>query len=169
MMDINLNNAAPAGFGALKNFSVPDMVSWSINMLLAGAGIGAFMFLLWGSVEYILSGGEKEGMDKAKKKITGAMIGLSLVFSAYAIAYIPRLVFDVDIFKVCIPGINRLNCSGGSGSSSTMPAGWKCNDNCAPASDGSEKWCYNEEISGNPGKFQEVYCSYPRGFRTKPI
>jgi hypothetical protein len=76
------------------------VVGAAINLILGGAGIVAFIFLLWGGLQWILAGGDKEGTEKARKKITSALIGLAIVFSAYALLFIVRALFGVNIISV---------------------------------------------------------------------
>lgn len=69
----------------------------AINLLLGVAGVAAFLQLLIGGVQWIIAGGEKEAQDKARRRIMGALIGLALVFSAYALLFIIRALFGVDL------------------------------------------------------------------------
>lgn len=72
-------------------------VTTAINLLLGFAGVGAFIFLLWGGVQWITAGSDKDAVEKARKKIINALIGLAVVFSAYAILFILRVLFNVDL------------------------------------------------------------------------
>lgn len=75
-------------------------IKGAINILLGVAGIISFVFLLWGGIQWILAGGDKEGTEKARKRITNALIGLAVVFSAYAILFILRALFDIDLIQL---------------------------------------------------------------------
>ena len=86
---IGIVSQDPAHNG-LRNIQPSGLVSTAINILLGGAGIAAFIYLLWGGFQWITSGGDKEALDKAKKRITHALIGLAVVFSAYALIFIVR-------------------------------------------------------------------------------
>jgi hypothetical protein len=68
--------------------------------MLGIAGVISFIFLLWGGLQWIMAGGDKEGTEKARKKITAALIGLAIVFSAYALLYILRALFNIDLIQV---------------------------------------------------------------------
>ncbi len=78
---------------------------FAINGILIVAGIVAFFFLLIGGVQWILAGGDKEGTEKARKKITSALVGLAIVFSAYALAFLVEAVFKISILTFTIPTI----------------------------------------------------------------
>jgi len=76
-----------------------------ISLALGAAGIIAFFMLLWGGIEYITAGGEKEKTQSASKRITAALIGLAIVFSFFAIIYLVEILFGVSITKFNIPVI----------------------------------------------------------------
>lgn len=84
-----------------------NVIAAVINFVLGVAGIISFIYLLWGGVQWIMAGGDKEGTEKARKKITAALIGLAIVFSAYALLYIVRVLFDVDIISVNLQNIRN--------------------------------------------------------------
>ncbi len=57
-----------------------SLIGWGINIFIIVAGMFLILYLLWGSLDWILSGGEKEKISKAQQKITNALIGMVLVF-----------------------------------------------------------------------------------------
>lgn len=95
-----------ARFQPLANISPFDMLRVLVNFLLGIAGVAAFIFLLWGGLQWILAGGDKEGTEKARKKITNALIGLAIVFSAYALLFIIKTLFGINVFSVNIGKIS---------------------------------------------------------------
>lgn len=98
-------NKISSDYNSLSKINAQGVVSFIINGILITAGLISFLFLLWGGVQWILAGGDKEGTEKARKRITAALVGLAIVFSAYALAYIVKGIFDVDILKFTIPSI----------------------------------------------------------------
>jgi hypothetical protein len=101
---INLKD--PSGpYSNLYPLRPSGYVRTAINLLLGFAGVLAFLYLLWGGVQWITAGGDKDALDKARKRITQALIGLSIVFSAYAILYIIRVLFNIDLIQVVINNI----------------------------------------------------------------
>ena len=101
---INLNEVQDQWIG-LSSITVNSILVFAINGILIASGIVAFFFLLWGGMQWILAGGDKEGTDKARKRLTAALIGLAIVFSAYALAILVKSVFGVDILKFTISKI----------------------------------------------------------------
>lgn len=93
-------------FRNLNQIRPSSLISAIINFVLGVAGVLSFIWLLWGGIQWILSGGDKEGTEKARKRITAALIGLAIVFSAYALIYIIQVLFQIDIIQVNLQGIN---------------------------------------------------------------
>jgi hypothetical protein len=52
------------------------------NILSAVAAIVAVIFVVWGGVKYVTSGGDSSGVASAKQTIIAALIGLILAFLA---------------------------------------------------------------------------------------
>ena len=84
------------------------LISGAVNLLLGAAGIVAFFFLLIGGVQWILAGGDKEGTEKARKKITNALIGLAIVFSAYALLYILSALFNINLLNFTLQPLGSI-------------------------------------------------------------
>lgn len=78
------------------------------NFIRIGFIVGAVIFfsmLVWGAIEYITAGGEKEKAGNASKRLTNAAIGLVILFSTYAIIRLAKSIFGIDILHLEIPVI----------------------------------------------------------------
>lgn len=64
----------------------------AISLLFIVGGIGVLIYFIWGALDWILSGGDKEKVASARKKITNAIIGLILLSLSY---FIVGLVGDI--------------------------------------------------------------------------
>ena len=84
-------------FRFLENITVPNLISGGISFLLITASVVFFFILVIGGIQWIVSGGDKTGAENARKKITNALIGLAIVFIAWAIIRLVSSVFGVDI------------------------------------------------------------------------
>ena len=82
------------------------MIARIINVALGLLGIVALLLILYGGFLWMTAGGNSEKLDKAKKIILRAVIGLIIIISAYSITYF--------VFRY-LPG-------GGSGSGPGAPA-----------------------------------------------
>ena len=94
--EINITTNVDGNISGLKP-SV--LVSGAINTILGVSGIIAFFFLLIGGIQWIIAGGDKENTEKARKKITAALVGLAIVFSAYALLYIVSALFNINLLN----------------------------------------------------------------------
>jgi hypothetical protein len=109
---IGINSTNP-GFGTIQNLRPSQFLTTIINFFLGLAGVISFIFLLWGGIQWVMSGGDKEALDKSRKKISAALIGLSLVFSAYALIFIIRVLFGVSLIQFDIRTIGTAGGGGG--------------------------------------------------------
>jgi hypothetical protein len=105
--DIRLKVGGGSQFGAITSLKPSSLISGAINLVLIASALIAFFFLLVGGIQWILAGGDKEGTEKARKRITAALVGLAIVFSAYAIAFIIQALFGVDIFQFTLKKIDQ--------------------------------------------------------------
>ncbi len=100
---IGLNIKDDAQFGVLTNLSASSVISGLVKFLLVIAAILFFFMLVIGGIQWIVSGGDKAGSENARKKITSALVGLAIVFAAWAIVSLIKSVFGVDILNLTIP------------------------------------------------------------------
>lgn len=56
------------------------------------------VMLIWGGTEWIASGSDKERAQKARDRITNALIGVAIVASAWAITKVVEWFFGVKIW-----------------------------------------------------------------------
>lgn len=73
-----------------------------IGLLFIVGALGFFFMLLWGAIAWILSGGDKAGIESAKGKLTNATIGVILLLSTFALVKIIELFFGVNILSIDI-------------------------------------------------------------------
>ena len=99
---IDLQNIG-TDFANLKNLTVPAIVSGLIKMALVVTAIVFFFILVVGGIKWIASGGDKAQTEAARNRITAALVGLVIVFSAWAILALIKTFFDVDIFSLTLP------------------------------------------------------------------
>ncbi len=72
-----------------------------INYALYIVGAIALIMLIYGGFQYIISGGNEEAVEKAKKIITYAVIGLIVVIISWVIVYaVIGEIFGVEVAEV---------------------------------------------------------------------
>lgn len=69
--------------GALCQLGVSDLVSKAISIVLFIAFVAALLYLIYGGIRWIMSGGDKEATGKAKGTVTAALIGLAIVLGSW--------------------------------------------------------------------------------------
>ena len=89
----------------IQNRRPQDYIVALINMSFGAAGVLTFLYLLWGGIQWITAGGDKEGLDKARRKMVQALTGLVIILSAYAIIQILQTIFNVNLRQFNIPTV----------------------------------------------------------------
>jgi magnesium-transporting ATPase (P-type) len=85
-------------FGKLQGIEIGEIISGLISLALIVAAIIFFFMLVLGGIKWIMSGGDKGQTEAARAQITAALIGLVIVFAAWAIAGILGTFFGITIF-----------------------------------------------------------------------
>lgn len=70
----------PIGYTSLSQF-----INAGLRLAFIIALIAVLVMLVWGAVEWIFSGGNKEAYGKARDRILHALIGLAILAIAFAI------------------------------------------------------------------------------------
>lgn len=101
---IKLNDVGP-NFQSATTLSVPGLVSGFVKLILILAGLAFFFILVVGGVKWILSGGDKAHTEGARNQITAALVGLVIVFSAWAIIQLISTFFGINILELTLPEV----------------------------------------------------------------
>ena len=81
------------------NQDLGTFVSNSFNGILLVAALATFLYMVWGGVEWITSGGEKGKIEEARGRITSGIVGLAIVASAWAVFLLVTYFFGINITK----------------------------------------------------------------------
>jgi hypothetical protein len=101
-----INVVPNSQFANLTNFSPSSLVSIAISFLLIITSIILFFVLIGGGVAVILSGGSEgnpQAAQKGQNAVTGALIGLLIVFGAWAILSLLQNFFHVNLLQLNLP------------------------------------------------------------------
>jgi hypothetical protein len=92
-------NLRPDGIAEnVQGITITQIVSAALLLILVVAAIIFFFMLVIGGVRWITSGGDKAQTEAARNQITAALIGLVIVFAAWAIANLVEIFFGIDLF-----------------------------------------------------------------------
>lgn len=95
----NTFNLRPPGFTEnVQDITITQIVSAALLLILVVAAIVFFFMLILGGIRWITSGGDKGQTEAARNQITAALIGLVIVFAAWAIANLIEIFFGIDLF-----------------------------------------------------------------------
>jgi hypothetical protein len=99
--DINLT---PQGFGSqVVGLTVTGIVSGAISLVMLVVALVFFFILIWGGLKWIMSEGDQKAVEGARNQITNALIGLAIVFAAFAIISLIGTIFGINLTKLTIP------------------------------------------------------------------
>ena len=87
-------------FGALGDLTIERVISGLVNLVLIGAALVFFFILVWGGIKWIASQGDETKVKEARDQVTQALIGLAIVFVAWAILTLISTVFGINIFNL---------------------------------------------------------------------
>ena len=63
-----------------------------------------FVFLVWGGIQWLTSGGDSASTQKARDRITAALVGLAIIAIAYALVTIVGPWFGLtDVLNLTLP------------------------------------------------------------------
>lgn len=104
--NINQINLAPASgdqFYNLGQVTFPGIIGALVKMAVVIAALVFFFMLIIGGIRWIASGGDKAKTEEARNQITAALVGLVIVFAAWAIVALINAFFKVNILNLTIP------------------------------------------------------------------
>jgi len=84
-------------FKGLEKLTANNMISGAISLVLIIVSLIFFFILVVGGLKWITSGGDEKKVAAARAGITNALIGLVIVFAAWAIMKLIGSVFGIDI------------------------------------------------------------------------
>lgn len=76
---------------------LPEIIGWLLRLFFVAAGLMVVYQLLYGGFEWIQSTGDKEKVEKARKRIVNAIIGLVILFATIAIIIALESIFNFGL------------------------------------------------------------------------
>ncbi len=103
----SINTCPPGDFSGLCTFASSNfstIVGKVIALLFILAVVVALGFLIWGGIKWILSGGDKAGVEAARNTIVAAVVGLVIVFLSYFILnFITQFFLNKTLTNLSLP------------------------------------------------------------------
>jgi len=88
-----MNVTSPGGIPT----DLGTILTWAIRMIFLFAGLIVAYNIIQGGLDWVQSGGEKDKVEKAQKKITASIIGLIILFATIAVVGLVERVFGVGL------------------------------------------------------------------------
>lgn len=107
-----VNADLPYASSGDANTSFGALITQVLNIVLVIGTIAVLFFLILGAIEWITAGGDSGKIQKAREKMTQAIIGLVVMISIVAI-----MMFVQQLLGICIINFgNRIGLGGFAGS-----------------------------------------------------
>lgn len=97
-MDLDFNQIKSQGLPNFR-FNFLDLgfvVRFLLLYAFPAAGILVLLYLLWGGLQLMTSGGDPKAVQAARDKITGALVGLAIIFTAFWVVQILASFLGVE-------------------------------------------------------------------------
>lgn len=94
----NLTNGLNSGISA--DTSLGTLVINALKIIYIIASLAVLFMLVFGAFQWITSGGDKEAVQKARSRITNALIGLAILALALFITVLVSSVLNINILNL---------------------------------------------------------------------
>lgn len=105
---IQLTQKAGSQFSPIENLTIGGIISGAISLVMLAVSLIFFFILIMGGLKWVMSEGDQKAVESARNQITNALVGLAIVFAAFAIMKLIGVVFGIDIIgNLTIPSFNQ--------------------------------------------------------------
>lgn len=87
----------PSFLPAWSDLGLGKILGWALQLVFVGAGLFVLYHLIFGALEWISSGGDKEKVEKARKRITTAVTGLVILFVVLGAVVLIEQIFGFGL------------------------------------------------------------------------
>lgn len=92
-------------YSEITDLTIGNIVGWLIGLVFIISSLIFFFILVFGGVKWITSGGDEKKVAAARASITSALVGLAIVFAAWAIMTLLGKALGFDIFNFTIKSL----------------------------------------------------------------
>ncbi len=101
-------DAQGKSIGVDPNIKLNKLLSNGLTIIFIVAALFVLYQLIMGGVNWIMSGGDKDAIGKARNRIINALIGLAVLAVAYFLAVFGGQLVGIDLFKLTsIPSLGE--------------------------------------------------------------
>jgi hypothetical protein len=112
---IPIASALPGQMLGPDSIKIGNVPQFLITLLLMVGIVIAIVFLIYGGIRWILSGGDSKQVEAARNHIVAAIVGLVIVVGAFFILNIVFTILTGNPFSfnnLCIPTLTNSLCAG---------------------------------------------------------
>lgn len=115
--DVKLYGDADRGFGSF--------IGGILGMAMVLAALLVLIYLMWGAIEWISAGGDKSKIEKARNRMTQAVIGIIVLASTLAIFNVLQRFLGISVinFSGITQSVGILTGTGSAGSGAVRSGG----------------------------------------------
>lgn len=89
---------APTGVPSGGLFPMGEnILKTGLQLMFIAATVLSLFFILWAGIQWITSGGDKQALEKARARLTYAIIGLIIIFLAFFIVNLIGGFFGLNL------------------------------------------------------------------------
>lgn len=92
--------SGPEGFG---HITIGNVINKAIPFIFAFAGIGLLLMLLMAGFNFLTSAGDPKKLEMGKQRLTYAIVGFLIVFTAYWAVQLAGIIFGVQEIQTTFP------------------------------------------------------------------
>lgn len=89
----------------ISTADLPTIISNTILVIFIVAALIALLFLIWGGIKWVMSGGDKAKVETARSTIIAALIGLVVTFLSFFILQLILGLFGLSLTNLVLPQI----------------------------------------------------------------
>lgn len=105
LAQVSIKIPTPSG-GINPNADPGKVLSNVITIIFVVAAFLVLVMLILGAFQWITSGGEKEGVQKAREKILNALIGFAVLALAFLIVSVVGQLLHINVFNLTLPALD---------------------------------------------------------------
>lgn len=102
-IDVKINQPQGQGVNVLNRSDrqniVGDILRNVITLFFTVSAIGFIIMMLWGATDWVISGGEKEKVATARRRITTAIIGMVVLSLTFVIMVVVGQILSIDALQ----------------------------------------------------------------------
>lgn len=98
------NPAVPGGDSpdnSPTQFAITVATLWQTIIIVGG--LAFILYFLWGGLQWIMAGGDKNKIEEAKAKLTQGLIGLAILAASYVVVKFIEMAIGLDLLNITWP------------------------------------------------------------------